>query len=151
MVAQICLYFVNFHLVLLFCATIMKFLKWLLKIAFCFISSCPDDEIQRRKLGKLTKVRLCMEMMWPQVDFCSGNIYNLSFSDKKNQSPQILPMSFFVLLKCRQNFEVLQLRILTPNKYWTKCPRYMTFSKAIALQLYFMEITTLISLTATKP
>ena len=51
-VAQICLYFVKFHVVLLFCATIMKFWKWLLKIVFCFLSSCPDDEIQRRKIQK---------------------------------------------------------------------------------------------------
>ena len=39
MVDQTCLYFVNFHLVLLYCVTIMKFWKWLLKIAFCFLPS----------------------------------------------------------------------------------------------------------------
>ena len=37
MQAQNCLYFVNFYLVLLFFATIMKFWKLLLKIAFCFL------------------------------------------------------------------------------------------------------------------
>ena len=48
-----------------------------------------------------------MEMMGPQVSFCSGNIYiTLSFQIKKNQIPKILPTSVFVPLKCRQNVEI---------------------------------------------
>ena len=49
MVAQICLYFVNFNLVLLFYATIMKFWKLLLKKLYAFYL-CHDDEIQGRKM-----------------------------------------------------------------------------------------------------
>ena len=45
-----------------------------------------------------------MKIMWPQADFCSGNIYTtLSFQIKKIQ----IQIRVFVLLKCQQNLEIL--------------------------------------------
>ena len=40
--------------------------------------------------------------MWPQDDFCSGDIY-ITLSDKKNQIPKTLPVGFCapeMLTKC---------------------------------------------------
>ena len=73
-------------------------------------------------------------------------VYSLVFSDKKNQIPKILPMWVFVPLKCRQNFEILLVWILTPHTFQKKCPWCMTFAQAIVFQSYFIEITTLISI-----
>ena len=49
--AQICLYFVNFYLTLLFCATILE--VTFKNSFFTFSHLCPDDEIQRRKIWKV--------------------------------------------------------------------------------------------------
>ena len=78
MVAKSCLYFVNFHLVLLFFATIVKFWKWILKIAFCFLlflswwdSKKKNMEIYIKKNMQIckekTKSRARKSMFWPGV------------------------------------------------------------------------------------
>ena len=93
-------------------------------------------------LSTISLQSLCMKMIWPQVDFCSGNIYIVwSFQLKKKQLPKILPMRDFVPLK---SFEILQLVwILTPNK---SCPRCMILPQAIVFHPYFIEITSFISI-----
>ena len=48
-------------------------------------------------LSTISLQDLCMKMMWPQVDFCSGNTYITLL--KKIQIPKILPMWGFVPLK----------------------------------------------------
>ena len=148
MVAQSCLYSLIFHLVLQFFATIMKFWEWQLKKAFLFLSLswwdskkkntesyakekvrysfpknvkfhfCPAFRLINTILSTISLSDLCMKMMWPQVDFCSGDIYiTLSFRVIK-KILKILPMWDFVPLKCRQNMEILQLVwILTTNKF----------------------------------
>ena len=55
-------------------------------------------------------------------------------------------MWVFVPLKCRQNFEILLVWILTSHTFQKKCPWCMTFAQAIVFQSYFIEITTLISI-----
>ena len=40
-------------------------------------------------------VRLCVKMMWAQLDFFSGNIYNFVFSDKKNSNSKNFANIFF--------------------------------------------------------
>ena len=77
-----------------------------------------------------------MKMIWPEADFCTGNIYmTLSFQIKKKTFQKFFPYEILLLVW-----------ILTPNKFWTKCPRCMTFAQAIVFQPYFMELTTLISI-----
>ena len=132
MVAQICFYFVNFHLVLLFCATIMKFGKWLLKIGFCFLSFefYLMMKFKEEKYGKLCQRE--SEMQLPKkclnVTFaCFGAhkynfinnffvkfvyeddatpswflLYNLVFSDKKNQIKKKVCTCGFL---CPRNFD----------------------------------------------
>ena len=106
MLAQSCLYFVDFHLFLLFCTTIMKFWKWILKITFCFLlylfwwdskkkymESYIKEKVRNSFpksikfhfwscfwaskcdaiLSTISLYDLCVKM-WPQVEFCSGNI-----------------------------------------------------------------------------
>ena len=139
MVAQICFYFVNFHLVLLFCATIMKFGKWLSKIGFCFLSFefYLMMKFKEEKYGKLCQRE--SERQLPKkhlnVTFaCFGAhkynfinnfyvkfvyeddatpswflLYNLVFSDKNNQIAKILHMWIFVPQKFWQNHEILML------------------------------------------
>ena len=55
MVDQSYLYFVTFHLVLLFFATIMKFWKWLLRIAFCFLLSPSWCNSEKKNIENYTK------------------------------------------------------------------------------------------------
>ena len=65
--------FVNFHLVLLFCATIMKFWKWLLKIAFCFLLSLSWWDSKKKNMESYTgeKVRYsCPKNI--KFHFCSS-------------------------------------------------------------------------------
>ena len=58
-----------------------------------------------------------------------------------------MPTWVFVALKCWQNFKILQLAwTLTPNKSWTKCVRCLIFAQTKAFHLYFMQITTFISI-----
>ena len=78
MVAKSCLYFVNFHLVLLFFATIVKFWKWILKIAFCFLlflswwdSKKKNMEIYTKKICKYAKKR----QNSGQESQCSGQVW----------------------------------------------------------------------------
>ena len=162
MVAQICFYFVNFHLVLLFCATIMKFGKWLLKIGFCFLSFefYLMMKFKEEKYGKLCQRESERQLPKKRLNVtfaCFGAhkynfinnffvkfvyeddatpswflLYNLVFSDKKNQIPKILHMWIFVSQKFWQNHEILMLVwILTVETLWPKWPRCMTFGQAI--------------------
>ena len=162
MVAQICFYFVNFHLVLLFCATIMKFGKWLLKIGFCFLSFefYLMMKFKEEKYGKLCQRESERQLPKKRLNVtfaCFGAhkynsinnffvkfvyedgatpswflLYNLVFSDKKNQIPKILHMWIFVSQKFWQNHEILMLVwILTVETLSPKWPRCMTFGQAI--------------------
>ena len=50
-----------------------------------------------------------MKMMWVQLGFFHGDIYNFDFSNKKIQISKILSMWVFVAPKCQQSFKILQL------------------------------------------
>ena len=83
-----------------------------------------------------------MKIMSGQLVFFPGKISNLIFSYKNYVKFQkFCPGEFFVVLKCRQNFEVLQLVwTFVPNTFCAKCLKWLIFAQVIVFHPYFMEI-----------
>ena len=82
-------------------------------------------------------------MMWSQLEFFRGNIYNLVFSEKKSNSKNLSTW----VLRCQSVNKILRFcsgMHFAPYKFWRKCLRRLIFVQTIVFHPYFMEINTLI-------